>query len=51
MADEHVLDLGRRDVLAAPNDGVVRAPGDEQVALVVEPGLVTSVEPAVAVQL
>ena len=36
MLDEHVLDLGGRDVLAAADDRVVGAAADEQVAVLVE---------------
>jgi len=32
MPDEHVLKLGRRNVLATADDRVIRAAGDEQVA-------------------
>ena len=35
--EKYILDLGRRDVLAATDDGVVGAPLDEQVAVVVDP--------------
>src|SRR6202451_2962026 len=50
MRDEHVLDLGRGDVLAAADDRVVGAAGDEQVAVGVEPALVPGVEPALVVE-
>src|SRR6202012_5120867 len=50
MGDEHVLDLGRGDVLAAADDRVVGAAGDEQVTVGVEPALVPGVEPALVVE-
>ena len=49
MAGEHALDVGRRDVLAAPPDAVVEAVDEGQVALGVEPDRVAGVEPEVAV--
>ena len=45
--DEHVLDLGRGDVLPAPDDGVVGPTLDEQVAVLVEAAPVAGGEPAV----
>ena len=36
VADEHVLDLARRQVLGATHDDVVEAPLEEEVAVVVE---------------
>ncbi len=45
---ERVLDVDRRDVLAAPDDDVLRAVLDQDVALLVEGGHVAGVEPAVA---
>jgi MFS family permease len=50
VAEEHVLDLGRGDVLAAPDDGVVGAALDEQVAAGVQPAAVPGGEPAARVQ-
>ena len=47
VRDEHVLDLGRGDVLAAADDRVVGPARDEQVAVGVEPALVAGGEPAV----
>ena len=43
-----VLDLDRRDVLAAADDDVLRAILDQDVALIVDHGHVAGVEPAVA---
>src|SRR6266571_1043426 len=50
VAEQDVLDLGGGDVLAPPDDGVVGAPLDEQVALGVEPSPVPGGEPALRVQ-
>ena len=48
MARERVLHLGRIDVLAAGDDHVLHAVGDEDVALRVDEARVAGVEPAVA---
>jgi hypothetical protein len=40
MAQQHVLDLGRGDVLGAPDDGVVDPARDEQVPLSIEAAMV-----------
>ena len=45
---QHRLDLGRRHVLAAGDDEVLHAPGDEEVAVGVAAAEVAGVEPAVA---
>src|SRR3984957_187575 len=50
MLDEHVLDLGRGDVLPAPDDRVVGAAADEQVAALVKHRNVFGGEPAVGVE-
>ena len=50
MLDEHVFDLGRRDVLAAADDRVVGAAADEQVAALVEHRDVLGGEPALGVE-
>src|SRR5438477_13204913 len=47
MREHPVLDLDRRDVLAAADDDVLLAVGDSEVALVVEGPTVAGVEPAV----
>ena len=49
MAYEHVLDLGRRDVLAAADDGVVAATLHEHVAVGVGGAAVAGGEPALGV--
>ena len=46
MAEQHVLDLGRGDVLAAPDDRVIGPALDEQVTLLVQPPGVSGGEPA-----
>src|SRR5580692_9069332 len=48
MLVEHLLDLPRVDVVAAPDDQVLLAVHDVEVAVLVDPGQVTGVEPAVA---
>ncbi len=50
VAYQHVLDLGRRDVLAAANDRVVGPALDEEVALVVQPAPVPGREPAARIE-
>src|SRR5207237_3678336 len=44
---EHLLDLVRVDVRAAPDDEVLGAAGDDQVPVFVQPPEVTHVDPAV----
>jgi len=41
VSHQDILDLGRGDILPAPDDRVVGAALDEQVALVIEPATVT----------
>ncbi len=50
VVDQHVLDLGRRDVLAPADDGVVRPALDEQVPAGVKAGPVPGGKPAVGVE-
>src|SRR6185312_12762682 len=50
MFDEHVLDLGGSDVLAAADDRVVGPAADEQVAALVKHRNVFGGEPAVGVE-
>src|SRR5262245_11198255 len=50
VAEQHLLDLRGGDVLAAPDDRVVAAALDEQVALVVERAPVPGREPALCVE-
>ena len=50
VLEQHLLDLGRRDVLAAPDDRVVAATLDEEVAVVVDPAAVAGGEPALGVE-
>src|SRR5262249_44353684 len=47
---KHILDFGGRDVLAAADDGVVGAPGDEQIAIVIERGDILRRKPPVFVE-
>ncbi len=49
VAEHSVLDLDRRDVLAAADDHVLLAVGDRHVAVVVDRAAVAGVEPAVDV--
>ena len=49
VAEEHLLDLGRDDVLAAADDHVVDPVLDVEEALLVDPPEVAGVEPAVGV--
>src|SRR5579872_7486103 len=48
MLVEHLLDLARVDVVAAADDQVLLAVHDVEVAVLVDPGQVAGVEPAVA---
>ncbi len=48
VREDAVLDLDRRDVLAAGDDHVLLAVGDREVVLVVDEAAVAGVEPAVA---
>jgi len=50
VGEQHVLDLRRSDVLPAPDDRVVGAALDEQVAVRIEPAPVPGGEPAAGVQ-
>ena len=50
VRQERLLHLGGRHVLAASDDGVVAAPLDEEVVLVIDPAAVTGGEPALVVE-
>ena len=47
VGEEHFFDLARSDVVAAPDDQVLGAPGDPQEAVVVEVAEVAAEQPAV----
>ena len=47
MAHQRLLDDDRVDVVAAADDQVLRAPGEPEVAVLVEPAEIARVEPAV----
>ena len=46
MIHQHVVDLERRDLLAAAVDDLLEPAGDAQIAILVEHALVAGVEPA-----
>ena len=50
VLDQHLLQLGRRDVLTAADDGVVAASADEQITLFVQHGDVFGWEPTVLIE-
>lgn len=50
MFEKDILDLGRCDVLAAPDDGVIGASFHEQVAVLVHPPAIAGGEPSVVIE-
>jgi hypothetical protein len=47
MAHQHRFDFRRRDILAAPDDHVVLAPGEEHVPICIQPSQVSRRAPTV----
>ena len=47
MREQHLVDLARRDLLAAAVDQLLEAPDQRQIAVGVEKALVAGAEPAV----
>ena len=50
MSDEHLLNLGRRDVLGVPDDEVLDPTGDADIAIPVDKPEITGAEPSILVE-